>query len=169
MIAFWLLPATGESAFFRAIIAQLAAEQRAPIFEPHVTLYAGDVDEERALAALQESDVPPLLELDVTTIDHSEEFTKTIFVRLQSSTTLQQMSEELRSRAAGAAYELNPHVSLIYKDMAGDERAEAAQRISVPYKTIRFDRLKLIHGSNSTETAADVEKWRTIGERPLTR
>ncbi|MBA3273953.1 MAG: hypothetical protein H0T11_08810 [Chthoniobacterales bacterium] len=169
VIAFWLLLAAEEDAFFRSAIEQLAAEQRAPVFEPHVTLYASDIGEERALAALKDSDVPPPLELNVGSLYHSEKFTKTIFVRLYSSSSLQRLGEELQARAGGGAYELNPHVSLIYKDMPADERAEVAQRITVPFKRIRFDRLKLIHGSNSTKTAADVEGWRAIGERALTR
>lgn len=41
MIAYWLLPDESASRYFSVLIHELAAKFDAPIFDPHVTIYAG--------------------------------------------------------------------------------------------------------------------------------
>ena len=42
IVAYWLTPAEPARSFFASTIAELAARFDAPIFEPHVTIYAGE-------------------------------------------------------------------------------------------------------------------------------
>jgi hypothetical protein len=82
MIGYWLLPADSQRAWFRAAIERLAKKYDAPVFEPHVTLYSGDDEEESARALVDHvatRNAP--LELSVAGVEHSERLTKTLFVQ----------------------------------------------------------------------------------------
>lgn len=150
------------------MIRTLAAEHDAPMCEPYVTLSAGGLDAERALVVSRELVLPPGLELNVEAIGHSEQFTKTLFVQFHRSPELQQLSDAIQARAdGGSTYELNPHLSLIYKDMAERTRADIAATLKLPMQRMRFDRVKVITGPDHTKTRDDVEAWQTIAERPL--
>ncbi len=169
MIAFWLMPAAEESDFLLSLIRQLAPEYDAPLFEPHVTVYADDIEAPTAVAALREIEGLSCFTLSFECVSYSHKFTKTVFVQLLPSPRLQQLSETLRERVTGGGYDLNPHVSLIYKGLPSTIKAAVAGSINIPFQQILFDRIKVISGPNQTQTSADVEAWRTLAETRLTQ
>ena len=80
MTAFWLMPAREERDYFASLIADLARRFDAPVFEPHVTLFGGQIAEAAAIDVLQQSAARAPIELEVERIEFSEKFTKTVFV-----------------------------------------------------------------------------------------
>ena len=81
MVAFWLSPAAGPREFFLGLIKDLAQRFQAPVFEPHVTLCGGEMPEERALEILRNLCIREPIELEITGVEHSEKYTKTLFVQ----------------------------------------------------------------------------------------
>jgi 2'-5' RNA ligase len=166
MVGFWLVPAGKAKEHFTALIAELSRRCDAPVFEPHVTLGSGEITEEHARRILLE--VSPLepIDLEIERISFTEQYTKTLFVQFHSSPVIEALSSEIQ-RAADRQYELNPHLSLLYKQMPALEKAELARAISIPFSRVSFDIIKAISTPHPITRRDDVEAWRTIGERML--
>lgn len=168
MVAFWLMPSAETADFFASLIRTLAVEQDAPVFDAHLTLYAGRIDEAAAIAALHVAPTSETYELVVEGIDHSGKFTKTVFVQFRASTELQQLSDALRELVNGARdYQLNPHLSLIYKDLPESARFDLARTLTMPFERVTFDRLRVIAAHDDTTSREDVESWRVLAESSL--
>src|ERR1700731_2516080 len=118
-LAYWLEPAQAARDFFAAAIAELAARFDAPLFEPHVTVYAGrkgDENPEEMLRGALANCEP--FRLSVRDIQCSDEFTKTVFVQFEPSPELLRLNRALQQGSTlHDEYQLNPHLSLIYKEM----------------------------------------------------
>lgn len=165
-IAFWLLPAAGAREIFERLIAELAERCDAPKFEPHVTIWGGDLVARRASAILQTISAREPIELEIERVDFSEEYTKSLFVQFGSSPAIGSLAAEIQ-QACGGEYELNPHLSLLYKEIPAAEKAELARTIKIPFQHVRFDTAKAIQTPHPIHTREQVEAWRTFGSRQL--
>jgi putative hydrolase of the HAD superfamily len=169
VIAYWLIPAEPARRFFQSLIEDLARRYNAPVFEPHVTIHVGANHVHAAEKALSKAaqECQPI-NLEALGIDHSHEFIKTLFVQFTPNTKLQQLNAIICNAAEDSSrYELNPHLSLLYKDMPVVARSQLARSISVPVSEVTFDSLKAIRCISPTQTSADVEAWRVVTVKKL--
>jgi 2'-5' RNA ligase len=169
VIAYWLIPAEPAHSFFQGAINDLARRYDAPLFEPHVTIHVGanhiDAAEHALSKAARECQSITVKALG---IDHSDEFIKTLFVQFALNTKLQQLNTIVRSAAEDSSqYELNPHLSLLYKNMPAAARRELARSIKVPFSEVVFDELQAVRCVSPTRTCADVEAWRVVATKQL--
>ncbi|MEY2519051.1 MAG: hypothetical protein QOF24_810 [Verrucomicrobiota bacterium] len=156
--------------YFATIINDLAAKFDGPTFEPHVTLYVTDAANEYPRAVLE-----PVLKdrgpcrLSVRGLEYSDKFTKTVFVQFEPDTELARLSSDLR-RASMVQndYELNPHLSLIYKTMDHETKRKIANSISLPFASVVFDLVKAVISPAEIKSRRDVEAWRVVAEQQLT-
>lgn len=153
----WLLPAAAERQVLRELVARLAQECDAPVFEPHLTLGRGT-------PALLEKVRSKPLHLRVAGIDRSARYTKTLFVRLEESGALGALR---RSFTCDPGPTYDPHISLLYCSLPEIRRAELARSIVLPFASIVFDAVALIRVPDPTATRADVEAWETVETRNL--
>jgi 2'-5' RNA ligase len=147
----------------------LAERFEAPLFEPHVTVYVTGANREDHAAVLGRvlPEQKPF-RLLVRDVDFSDEFTKTLFIQFAPDPELTRFSQELRRASATASdYQLNPHLSLIYKTMARETQRDLAARITLPFSEIAFDAVKAIVSPAEIKTRADIEKWRSVAEGKL--
>src|SRR5438874_13769237 len=85
LLAYWLIPSADCKRSFEQTIRSLAAECDAPVFEPHVTIYAGaggGVDSPGRIleeAVRDAGSVVAPMSLCVERVGFSEKFTKTLF------------------------------------------------------------------------------------------
>ena len=169
MIAYWLLPTAEASEKIAALIRELAAEFDAPIFDPHVTLYAGGDDvriAEQTVSTTGERSAPIIL--CARSIEHSDRFTKTLFIQLLPDNELKGLSAFVQSQACAAEpYELNPHVSLLYARVTAAVREKTTQQIAIPSAAITFDRIRAVRCAIPIKTRTDVEGWQTLAEAKL--
>ena len=174
LLAYWLIPSADHKRFFEETIRSLAARFDAPVFEPHVTIYAGQtagVDSpgriiEEAVSSVEGVGEP--MTLRVERVGFSEKFTKTLFVEFADSPQLSAISESIkRLSSAPREYELKPHLSLIYKDLSEAEKRALAQTITIPFSEVAFDEIKAITGPAQTSTREDVEAWRVVDRRKI--
>jgi Cyclic phosphodiesterase-like protein. len=167
VIAHWLIPAEPAHRFFQDLINDLARRYDAPVFEPHVTIYVGanstDALETALSKAAQDcsqscskrsrSAIP--MNLSKHSLSNSEPNTK-----------LLQLNQVIRSAAQGSSdYDLKPHLSLLYKRMSAQTRRQLARSIEVPFSQVVFDSLKAVRCVSPTQSRADVEVWRVVGEK----
>jgi putative hydrolase of the HAD superfamily len=167
-IAYWLIPAGPARSFFKTMIADLARQYSAPVFEPHMTIYVGSdqADAEQVIARAVSSFGP--IEDKVLDVDHSGEFIKTLFVRFAMNRKLQQLNAMIRDVAQDSSgYELKPHLSLVYKRMSIQRRRLLARSIEVPFSEVIFDSIKAVRCVSPTRRRADVEAWRVVAATEL--
>lgn len=169
VIAYWLIPSEPAHSFFQRIINDLARRYDAPVFEPHVTIHVGANRAGATENALREAarGCNPV-RLTPLGIDQSDEFIKTLFVQFAMSTELRKSSDMIREAANDSSqYELKPHLSLLYKNLAAAARRELAASISVPFSEVTFHAIKAVRCVSPTECGADVEGWRVVAAASL--
>ena len=168
-ITYWLIPAEPAHSSFQDLINDLARQYDAPVFEPHMTIHVGlhglDVAERVAEKA---SACCGRIKVKILEVSHSNDFTKTLFVRFALHTKLSWLNEIIRCAAKDSSdYRLKPHVSLLYKKMPVMARRKLADSIKLPFSHVVFDSIKVVRCISPTRTRADVEAWRVVAAKPL--
>jgi 2'-5' RNA ligase len=164
VIAYWLIPSEPAHSFFQRTINDLARRYDAPVFEPHVTIHVGvdraDAAEKTLRRAAREC---TLIGLTPLGIDQSDQFIKTLFVQFALSAELRKISDIIREAANDSSpYELKPHLSLLYKNLAAATRRKLAASISVPLSEVTFNAIKAVRCVSPTQSRADVEAWHIV-------
>jgi len=171
IITYWLCPAEPARSELSAIIRDLAARFGAPLFEPHVTLSVASAEKENPSAVLKKGlQGKRPYRLAIRGLDYSDKFTKTLFVQFEPDNDLESLSEDLRRASASPSdYELNPHLSLIYKTMDQETKRRLAASLALPFADLIFDRVKAVISPETISSRKDVEAWRVVAEEELTR
>ncbi|HEY7711701.1 MAG TPA: cyclic phosphodiesterase-like protein [Candidatus Entotheonella sp.] len=161
-LSFWLLPAEEDRLIFEAIIARLAQAYDAPVFAPHVTLYAGEYADHEDPGAILQQAIQGMdsVELTVDSIRTTRAFTKTLFVQFAPSEPLNTFSDRIRQLSVTPSdYRLDAHLSLLYKHMPAADQQRAATGISLPQTQVSFDAVAGNVSPTPTRTRDDVERW----------
>jgi hypothetical protein len=167
--SFWLLPAEPVKEQLRSIVQQLAKEYDAIDFEPHVTIYCGPSDDDltrtiaHGVASLYSH-----VELIPVKLEHTSEYTKTLFIQFQESDVVRRMSDAIKDRhAQGVSYVLSPHLSVLYKTMPLAMLAGICHTFDVPEGPYVFDRLRAIETEIPLTGPDQIKRWRTVFECTL--
>jgi 2'-5' RNA ligase len=169
-VSYWLIPSQEDRAFFQDIIDSLAQEYDAPSFTPHVTIYSGNSAPDESPAELIEKAIQGVqsFSLRVDQLLYSEEFTKSLFVQFHPSSILSRISHSLQSSSKNPSdYALNPHLSLIYKQMSEVTKKNLTAALSLPKSEVVFDEVSAISSPERTQGREDVESWKVICVRKL--
>jgi 2'-5' RNA ligase len=169
VIAYWLIPSEPAHSFFQRIINDLAHRYDAPVFEPHVTIHVGADRADAAKNALGDAAREcKLIGLTSLGIDQSDEFIKTLFVQFATSAELQKINEIIRQASDDSShYQLKPHLSLLYKNLAAATRRELAASINVPLFEVTFNAIKAVRCVSPAESGADIEAWHVVAAASL--
>jgi hypothetical protein len=170
IVAYWLCPNEPMRTYFSGVIRDLATKFDAPVFAPHVTLYVTDAANENPGAVLEQvlNDRGPC-QLSVRCLDYSDKFTKTVFVQFEPDIELARLSSDLQSSSAVQTdYELNPHLSLIYKTMPAETKMQIANSLCLPFTEVAFDLVKAVISPAEINSRQDVEAWCAVAEKKLT-
>ena len=101
-------------------------------------------------------------------IDQSDEFTKTLFVDFPVSAELRNINGIIREAANDSShYQLKPHLSLLYQNLAAPTRRELTASINVPLFEVTFNAIKAVRSVSPTESGADVEAWQVVAAASL--
>lgn len=164
---YWLIPAQPERELFGEIIRILARQFNAPRFQPHLTVLLSRKNRQPTRKILQQLRASPI-RLEIRNISHSAKFTKTLFVRFNSSRALQKLAVDLSGLPGTHAKSLrDPHLSLLYKRLPAATRKELAATIKLPLREIVFDSIKAVRCAAPTNTRAEVKAWRAISSKRL--
>ena len=169
VIAYWLIPSEPAHNFFQRIINDFAGRYDAPVFEPHVTIHVGADRADAAKNALGDAAREcKLIGLTPLGIDQSDEFTKTLFVDFPVSAKLRNINGIIREAANDSShYQLKPHLSLLYQNLAAPTRRELTASINVPLFEVTFNAIKAVRSVSPTESGADVEAWHVVAAASL--
>jgi hypothetical protein len=169
ILTYWLIPAEPARSHFAAVIDDLARRFDAPVFTPHLTIYGTTMGTEDGAALLARIIADcPTYSLRIAGVAHSDEYTKTVFVQFDPSEALVRLSENFREASSiKDEYQLNPHLSLIYKTMPPERKAEIANSVSLPFKEVRFDSAQAVISPADIESREHVEAWRVVATQKL--
>jgi len=171
IITYWLCPAEPARSHFAKIIGELAARFDAPVFEPHVTVFVTNAEQEKpkeVLARVLPGRQP--YRLRALGLGSSGKFTQTLFVRFAPQGELARLTDDLRSASNSQSdYELHPHLSLLYKTMDSETKRELAGSLTLPFANAIFDTVKAVLSPARIEWRADVESWRVVAEEKVAR
>lgn len=168
-LVYELLPAKPERDLFCQIIRILCKEFRAANFEPHLTLFVTTGRNESPRKILRQFRSRPI-RLKVRRVAFSAKFTKTLFVRFDSSPALRKLAVDL-GRAAGTSAKApkDPHVSLVYQKIPQRVKKELAKVIKLPFRSVRFDSVAAVRLTLPVRTRRNVTKWRIVAKQRLRR
>jgi 2'-5' RNA ligase len=168
-IVYWLVPAKPERELFRELIRILAKQFEAPRFEPHLTLVAIADDGRAPREILRQIHAAPI-HLGVRGIGSSSRFTKTLFVRFESSESMEKLvvdlGRELRKRTKSVR---DPHVSILYKKLPRRVKKELVSTIKLPFEEVRFDFIQAVRSALPIRDGNDVEAWKVVAKKRLSR
>lgn len=166
----WLIPAEPARSYFVALIGDLSERFDAPVFEPHVTTYVTQAEDEDPTELLDRALADcPAHRLLISGIDYSAEFTKTVFVQFQATDEITRLGANFRrASVAGNEYRVNPHLSLIYKTMPREAKQEITASIKLPFTEVLFDSIKAVISPAKIKSRENVEAWRVVATRSLT-
>jgi Cyclic phosphodiesterase-like protein len=158
--AVWLTPAPSDRRWLSKIIQDYAVAYHSPTFEPHVTIYSGICGEYEDISTILSQSVDSLLplSLEVTGLGYTENFFRTGFITFTPHEALTALSTTIRDRLQSPTdYRLEPHLSLVYKDLSLDQKRLAMLRVILSVQTITFDTLKVV--KPSAQDWFDIPSW----------
>jgi hypothetical protein len=169
ILTYWLIPAEPARTYFASVISELAARFDAPLFEPHMTVYATTMGNENVAELLEQAVAQSqAYALLVAGVDFSDEFTKTVFVQLEPNEAVTRLSASFRQASTMKnEYQINPHLSLIYKTMPPETKAEIAHSVALPFQEVRFESAKAVISPAEIKSREDVEAWRVVASQKL--
>ena len=151
----------------------MARQYNAPVFPPHVTVYAEIIEEVPDPAATRAAlegvvaGIPPFT-LKVTKIGTSNAFTKTLFIEFADHDELSALSQRLREMGTlRSEYDLHPHLSLLYANLSEEEKQALVDAVQLAFNAVEFDRVAAVTGAPEVNTREDVQSWRIIAEAAL--
>jgi len=169
-VSYWLVPAIEPREFFQQLIDTLGRLHQAPSFVPHVTIYSGErpaSEDPRAIIVQSTGDVKEV-RLEIDTVSYTDLFTKSLFVQFRHSELLGSLAERMRHLSANPSmYELNPHLSLIYKHMESGEKQAIVSSLQLPRSTVLFDAVWAIESVGTTSKEEDVRGWQVLCRESL--
>lgn len=166
-IIYWLMPARAERDLFRSIIRILADEFQAPLFEPHLTLFAARHEPPVARAHLKQLKASPI-SLAISEVQFSAAFTKTLFARFRPSAKLHRLVAGLQREAGLPPKRISdPHLSLCYRKLPAKTKRELASAIRLPLREVKFDCVQAVICPMPTRDAEEVGAWQVIARKAL--
>lgn len=170
-ISIWLVSQENQEVQLRKIINDLASRYGAFSFVPHITAYHFDNVRDLNEVMNQTKEIAGQslpFSLDLESVSYSDIFTKTLYAQYKINSHLKNLYEQFRKRFFDQfPYEINPHLSLIYKNnMSEIDKKKEINRILVP-KQINLDRLIMIARDGSIKQEKDVLDWKNVAEFKL--
>jgi Cyclic phosphodiesterase-like protein len=158
--AVWLIPAPSDRRWLSKVIQDYAAEYDTPAFEPHLTLYSGVIQPKENLPDIISASIVTAspITLEILGLNYAENFFRTGFIAFALSDRLTQLSCAIRDRLSHPKeYLLEPHLSLMYKDISIEQKRLAMLRFVVSVQTVTFDTVKVV--MPSSQGWIDVAHW----------
>jgi hypothetical protein len=180
-VSFWLLPGKPSMRVFAQIVDDLARRYDAPRFLPHVTVHSDRVVRQADLTGVLQEAAAHFapFEMQAGPTGHSPLRFKTLFVTLSGGAIIDLAAvlaagvarwrpEPAEGEPAPAAYRLEPHLSLLYRELPEAERAALAARYCHEGEAVYFDRIAALTPGPGARDFSRVEDWVVSAPRLLT-
>lgn len=161
----WLMPAGKVYDNSRGLIQRLAKKYNAPLFEPHVTLLGGVIQQEDDVLerAEQITSGQNAFQITLNRVDYQDYYFRALFVRAERTGQLQALHD--RAKEVFEMQDISgyiPHLSLMYGDFSETVKEKIIKNIG-KNQNIEFT-------ANSVQvfkTDGEVNSWYKVKEFPL--
>ena len=167
-MSIWLIPCNEHKILLSKYIIELSKKLQSPAFEPHVTLYSGQISRTSAKRSLDSAakHCKPVT-LETKNIRTEDILTKTLYLSLKNSKDLSYLSELFQGYFFSSSFTLDPHLSLAYKILPKSIRESLVRETRLPFKKIKFSSLKAIYTPVRARSEDDIRTWEVLFSRNL--
>jgi hypothetical protein len=164
-VAFWLVPQQPQRQEIQSLIATLAQRHNAPEFVPHVTLYScwrtPRQQELSFMAALARSS--PAVTTRPAGLASKDRLSQCLFIRFHDNPAVSQLYKDLQDvDSHQSAFELYPHLSLLYQILPRFLREALIRETVIPWQEIVFDELWAMAIPGKLRTLKDFVGWQHL-------
>ena len=155
------LPSDEDAVWLSATVSSLSKIYDAPVFIPHLTIYGNlniDLKELHKIAQRVMKNIE-VFSTEVERISFLDTLGKTLFIQIKENEVLQNVYQRLKKELGhNSSYQLNPHISLMYKSgISSIEKEDLVKTLPVP-KTVRFTKWSIV----TVDTQwSNVASWKT--------
>lgn len=164
--ALWWVPAEPAFSSYQTLINDLATKHNAPHFAPHITGFSGDFTDRAALldhTAQALEGISPF-PLSITAVAHSDNFFQTLTLRIVRAPELRDVAASMGSFYPDSAYQLDPHLSLLYAEMDESCRARLCHETRPASDQLQIDRVWLMRPTHPQLGWRDIGHLEKVGE-----
>lgn len=157
----WLLLEKESRSNYRQITKSISKRLKAPIFEPHCTIY-GRLNTDIEILK------PFVTELaknynqfsaSVKKIKSGDSYSKSLYVSIKNSGALKQLNTICKNKFSGLRkYGFDPHISIAYGIFSNEEIYFATKSIIIPDHVV-------FNGLSIVKTGKNVKNWETVFQR----
>ncbi len=167
-MSIWLIPCDEHNVLLLKYINELSKKLQSPPFEPHVTLYSGQISRASAKQSLDYAakHCRPVT-LEAKNIRTEDILTKTLYLSLKKSKDLSYLSELFKDYFLPSSFSLDPHLSLAYKSLPKSIRDSLVRETRVTISKIKFSSLKALHTPVPARSEDDIRTWEVLFSRNL--
>lgn len=167
-MSIWLIPCDEHKILLSKYIVELSRKLESPVFEPHVTLYSGQISRTSVKQSLDYAakHCRPVT-LEAKNIRTEDIFTKTLYLALKDSKDLSYLSKLFKSYFFSLSFTLDPHLSLAYKILPESIRDSLVRKTRLPISKIKFSSFKAIHTPIPTKSEDDIQTWKVLFSRNM--
>ena len=167
-MSIWLIPCDEHKILLSKYIVELSKKLQSPVFEPHVTLYSGQISRTSVKQSLDYAakHCKPIT-LEAKNIRTEDILTKTLYLSLKDSKDLSYLSELFKSYFFPSSFSLDPHLSLAYKILPKSARESLVRETRLPFKDIKFSSIKAIHTPIPMKSEDDIKTWEVLFSRNM--
>ena len=157
----WLVLEKESRSNYRKIIQSISKRLKAPIFEPHCTVYGH-------LNTDIETLKPFVIELaknynqfsaGIKKLKSGDSFSKSLYVSIKNSGAIKQLNIICKNKFSGVRrYGFDPHISIAYGIFSKEEIYYATKNIIIPEHVV-------FNGLSIVKTGKNVKNWETVFQR----
>ena len=169
LFSVWLVPAKADKEYLSKIINTLGENYDAPTFTPHLTLFGNITIELEHLKRIVNEVVDNfrVFKVKKTKVSQSELFFKTVFIEFELSEELKTLFIEIARRTDNRDLStFKPHISLIYKVMAENEKIDIIRKLDIK-DDFEISKVVINAPKKGDNDFLDVKKWQEVYEKPL--
>ncbi len=159
MASVWLTFSQNDDDYLSQVISELALQNEAPPFKPHLTVYGSlnlKVDTiNNRLRSLFEDQV--CFEINCQQVQHSSNLWKTVYLKMEMNQDLKQIYHNLTEIFGSEShYKFDPHISLIYAQLERPDREKICRKAASEMK-MNYQ----VCGLSIVDTGISIENWKT--------
>ena len=161
MFAVWLTFEKDDENFLQEIINDLSKKNNSISFKPHITGY-GLMDMELDKISIICKNICSRFQpfsVEFLNILYSNDLWKTLFVNLKTSIVMNEIHSNFKNEFQKIETDvLDPHISLIYKNMPSNYKKEIIKNLKLK-KQFKINSISILNYSNKIENWKIVEKF----------
>lgn len=163
-ISFWLVPAEADRLWLEKIINNLAVEYNAPRFIPHITLLSTNLSQNETPKQIMETAARGFapIRLKASGLDHGPDRFKSVFIRFANDMLTPLSSTLASSCIYPGNYQLDAHLSLLYRQLAPSVRKRIISDLLLPKSPILFDTVIATVPGQDQASFEDVNRWQHV-------